>query len=293
MWHLGLQNNNMVYSLARKQFSDDIKIMYLTDNSEHETYYLISPHFSDLPDEEYEKAYYKALSFVRLINGCLLLEGDSLLVSNNYLTYFEDSYNTMQKGKEVHGRSLLEYNQLVDPYENIQIKDIESTSYLANCLILVKNDDKVRRVIGLLYLYHRDNLYLLVNAYKIYEIICADLGIERKEKLYKKMRDSLPYDLAQYLNYFILGDFTHYANTLENSNGKEVTGIFSRHGQSKEVYDKKPLDTNELDLNLRNLINVWLRIKIKEQLGVSHKGNKYKTRNIVESMRDEDFIFNS
>ncbi|UZM97895.1 hypothetical protein OL548_23595 [Lysinibacillus sp. MHQ-1] len=56
MWHLGLTNNNKTYSLARQRFSSDIDIMYLTDNSEHETYYLISPHFSDLPEEDYEKS---------------------------------------------------------------------------------------------------------------------------------------------------------------------------------------------------------------------------------------------
>lgn len=284
-------DNSIAYGLARQSFSYDIGIMYLNDSSEKETYYLVSPHFSDLPKEEYEKAYYKALSFVRLINGCLLLEGDSLLVPDHYLTIFDDSYKTMHKENELHGRSLLEYAQLVDPYEKIQIKDLESTSYLANCLTLVKTDDKVRRVIGLLYLYHRDNLYLLVNAYKIYEIICADLGIERNARVYKKMRNSLPNDLAQYLDYFIVGDFTHYANTLESSNGTEVTGIFSRHGQSKDVYDKKPLDPNELDFNLRNLINAWLIEKIEKQLGVNHEGTNYTIRNIVESMKDEDYFF--
>lgn len=69
LWHLGLLDNDIAYTLARLHFSDDIKVMYLTDNSEHESYYLISPHFCDLPEEEYEKAYYKALSFVRLINA--------------------------------------------------------------------------------------------------------------------------------------------------------------------------------------------------------------------------------
>lgn len=129
----------------------------------------------------------------------MLLEGDSLLVADNYLIYFDDLYNdVLYRGKEVSGRSLMEYEQLVDPYENIQIKDLNSKFYLTNCLSMVKNDEKVKRVIGLLYLYHQDNLYLLVNAYKIYEIICADLGIERKEKPYKEMRSNLPEDLAQY-----------------------------------------------------------------------------------------------
>ena len=160
-------DNSIAYGLARQSFSYDIGIMYLNDSSEKETYYLVSPHFSDLPKEEYEKAYYKALSFVRLINGCLLLEGDSLLVPDHYLTIFDASYKTMHKENELHGRSLLEYAQLVDPYEKIQIKDLESTSYLANCLTLVKTDDKVRRVIGLLYLYHRDNLYQAVKWKKI------------------------------------------------------------------------------------------------------------------------------
>jgi len=250
--------------------------MSLPDYSEHETYYLISPHFSDLPDEEYEKAYYKALSFVRLINGCLLLKGDYLLLADNYLCDFSDSYRSMRTGKEVYGRNLIEYGQFVNPFENIQIEDMKSNLYLANCLTMVKDDEKVRRVIGLLYLYHRDNLYLLVNAYKIYEIICADLGIPRNEKSYKKIRNDLPIpDMLPYLNYFILGNFTQYANTITSSDGTEVSGLFSRHGQSKDPYDKDPLDLNELDLNLRNLINEWLSIKIKNHIGVVHK-EKYE-----------------
>lgn len=267
MWHLGLTNNNKTYSLARQRFSSDIDIMYLTDNSEHETYYLISPHYSDLPEEDYEKAYYKALSFVRLINGCLLLTGDYLLQADNYLTNFDDSYTALRRGKEVYGRSLIEYEQIVNPFENIQIEDLESNSYLANCLTMVKHNQKVRRVIGLLYLYHRDNLYLLVNAYKIYEIILADLSIQRNAKEYKKIRTTLSKEILPYLDYFILGDFTHYANTTASSDGTEVTGIFSRHGESEKVYNKNPIDLKELDFNLRNLINSWLSIKIENQIG--------------------------
>ncbi|MGR6906133.1 hypothetical protein [Lysinibacillus sp. BSL11] len=278
MWHLGLSDNNITYSLARQNFSKDIQIMYLTDYSEHETYYLISPHFSDLPEEEYEKAYYKALSFVRLINGCLLLKGDNLLKVDNCLTDFDDSYNSLTRGKEVSGRNLIEYAQFVNPFENIKIEDLKSDLYLANCLTMVKNDEKVRRVIGLLYLYHRDNLYLLVNAYKVYEIICADLGIPREKRSYKKICNGLAIpDMLPYLDYFILGNFTHYANTITSSDGTEVSGLFSRHGQSKNVYDENPLDLNELDLNLRNLINTWLSIKIKNYIGVVHK-EKYEKR---------------
>lgn len=283
MWHLRLEDNNITYSLARQNFSNDISIIGLTDNSEHETFYLTSPHFSDLPIEEYEKAYYKALSFLRLINGCLLLKDDYLLhAADNRLTHFDDSYNAMRKGKEVYSRSLIEYEQLVNPFENLQIEDLESKSYLANCLTMVKNDQTVRRVIGLLYLYHRDNLYLLINAYKIYELIFADLGIERKEKSYKKMRNDLSPELLPYLDYFLLGDFKHYANTVASSDGTEMSGIFSRHGQSKDVYDKKPIDIKEFDLKLRNLINKWLSIKIENQIGVVHKED-YQSR-------DDDFF---
>lgn len=92
------------------------------------------------------------------------------------------------------------------------------------------------------------------------------------------------------MNYFIFGDFTHYANTIEDSSGTEVAGIFSRHGQSTKVYNKEPLNLKELDLNLRNLITAWLSVKIKKQLGVSHN-EKYQNRNIVEPMKDEDFYY--
>lgn len=272
MWHLGLTNNNKTYSLARQRFSSDIDIMYLTDNSEHETYYLISPHFSDLSEEEYEKAYYKALSFVRLINGCLLLTGDYLLQADNYLTNFDDSYTALRRGKEIYGRSLFEYEQIVNPFENIQIEDLESNSYLANCLTLVKNNQKVRRVIGLLYLYYRDNLYLLVNAYKIYEIILDDLSISKKG-IYKNNQAEFPNEMLPYLDYFISGDFTHYANSIVNSKGTEVTGLFSRHGASTNYYNKKPIDLIELDVNLRNLINTWLCLKIEK-----YNGNIFKVK---------------
>lgn len=270
MWHLGLSNNNITNILAKQQFSNDIQIITLLDNSEHETYYLKSPHFSDLPEEEYEKAYYKALSFVRLLNGCLLLKGDNLLKVDNYLSDFDESYSVLRKGKELYGKSLIEYKEFVNPFENIQIEDLERKIYLTDCLNLVKNDNKIRRVIGLLYLFHRDNLYLLVNAYKIYEIILADLGIQRKEKEYKKIRNALSRDLLPYLDYFILGDFTHYANTIASTDGKEVSGIFSRHGDSESVYNKNPIDLGELDLKLRNLINKWLSIKIEDYNGNVH-----------------------
>lgn len=297
MWHLGLTSNNITFSLSRRAFSNEISVMPLTDNSEHETFYLISPHFSKLSESEYEKAYYKALSFVRLINGCLLLKGDSLLLADNYLTYFNDSYTAMRSENAPPGRSLVEYEQLVNPYEDLQISDRESKTYLDNCLTMVKNDEKVRRVIGLLYLYHRDNLYLLVNAYKIYEIILVDLGfpVKGKEKWFKKakMNNDLPQEILPYLdclNYLISGDFTHYANTITNSDGTDVTGILSRHGESDQFYNKTPLNLGELDMNIRNLVNGWLSVKIKDQLGVTYE-EKYQSKSIIQPMSDYDYIF--
>ena len=189
--------------------------------------------------------------------------------------------NPVWIGSEVSGKSLIEYREFVNPFENLQIEDLKSKSYLVDCLIMVKNDEKVRRVIGLLYLYHRDNLYLLVNAYKIYEIILADLGIQRNEKEYKKIRNDLTHDLSPYLDYFILGDFTHYANTIASSDGTEVSGIFSRHGESQSVYNKNPLDLRELDLNLRNLINKWISIKVEGYNGNVHK-EEYINRNVFD-----------
>lgn len=265
MWHLGLQSNNRAFWLSKNHFSNDIRVVGVLDNSEHETFYLFSPHFSYMTDEEYEKAYFRAIAMVRLINGCILLNNNYLLYPDDHLTDFPESYSRMVRGSIVSGKSLMEYEQFINPFDDLNINDIKGGTYFIRCLTLVRKNSTVRRVIGLLYLYYRDNLYSLVNSYKIYEIILGDLEIPKNKKDYKAMHNTLDFETKRYLDYFIIGNFTHYANTLVNSTGNEVTGIFSRHGYNSNTYDGNPIDFNELDYNLKNLINRWLCLKIKEE----------------------------
>ncbi|MBP3950354.1 hypothetical protein [Bacillus suaedae] len=284
MWYLPIQSN-MLNSLAINNFSDDISIVGDYDvTGEVELYYLTSPHLKEYDLENHELAYYRAKALIRLLNSIILLTNNYAIDYNSRIL-FEDKHGIRPVPPRKNDFTIVEYNQLFSPFSNLMFEQSStlSTNYIGDFISLAKEEDIVLETLMFFSLSTLDVLYFFINVYKIYENITYNLEIPKNKNAYNKIRDNLDPDLRKYLDFFLLGSFSQFANS------KEGTGIFSRHGESHVPYDKEALDFNEIDYNIRNLIIAWLNDKLRAK-----KGRYYKityNKRPVEAMRDSDYEF--
>lgn len=275
MWGLHIQSS-MGFSMARQSFSNDLYIFSTVDYSESETYFLGSPHLDSIAESDSDQAFYRAKALIRLLNGCLLLSGDLTFSYDENICFISSNRAVTSYSIRKNGLNIVEYEELVNPFDSdIEIKEIAEECYFRDCIILAKENPLIRQAIVFLVLSKMDVLYFLTNTYKIFEIIFSDLNIPQNKKTYKnKLRENFPEGIRTYLDFFMMGDFKHYVNS------EKGAGILSRHGSTNDPYHKDPINLKDIDFNIRNLINHWLRIKMKERFGY------YYT---VEYRKDEDY----
>ncbi|MDF1995800.1 hypothetical protein [Peribacillus frigoritolerans] len=284
MWGLYVQSS-MSFSMARKSFSNDLYIFSTFDNSEHETYFLGSPHLDSIAESDSDQAYYRAKALIRLLNGCLLLRGDLTFTYDEDICFFRPNSVIKAYSNRKNDLSIVEYEELVNPFgSNVEVKEQAEQSYLRDCLILAKENPLIRQTIVFLVLSKLDALYFLTNTFKIYEIILSDLGINKNKATYKReLQNNFPEGIRKYIDFFLLGNFKEYVNS------EKGAGILSRHVSTNQPYDKAPLDLEEIDSNIRNFINHWLRIKMQERFGYYYTVEYKPSRE--EYMKDEDYDF--
>lgn len=281
MWGLQLYSS-MGMGFSTKSFSDDLYVFRISDYSEHETFYLGSPHLDDIPLEQSDLAYYRSKAFMRILNGCLLLSNNSIFDFGDEIRIFEENGDS----RRVHFRksdfTIMEYEELINPFTDKEIIDTRAgKSPLRDCLILAKEDPIVRQSIICLSLANLDALYFLTNIYKIYENVFLDINIPKnsQSREFRNFCDENP-EFAPYLKFFV-EKFAHYANSEKGS------GILSRHGNGRSEYEGDPLDFGDIDFNARQLMNYWLRLKMADRFGYYFK-LEYK-KPVQIALRAEDF----
>lgn len=286
MWCLSV-SSSLAFSMSRTSFSDDFYIFSTFNYSEEESFYFGSPHLNEIPKEDSELAYYRAKALINLVNGCLLLDANLILGFENEILWIEN--DIIRGGFRMNYQSdIREYEELVNPFvTDLSVREHSRPSYMRECLLLVKEEPIVRQSILCLLLSKQDALYFLTNVYKIYENIFMDLGIPKNAGSYKANHQNLfpaGSGLREHLDYFLLGNFAQYVNSVEGS------GILSRHGHSNTPYrDREPLDLKEIDVKIRNLINCWLQKKIEERFNISYNFRFENRRS--EFTLDEDYNF--
>lgn len=284
MWGLEI-HSSMSFAMSRKSFSDDLFFFSTINNSEQETFYLGSPHMNIISKDNPEKAYYRAKALVRLLNGCLLLTDDLTFGFDDQICFINSNEVIQTFSYRKNDLQIAEYEELVNPFNTeLVVKERAEQGYIRDCLILAKEDKLVRNTLLSLVLSKLDVLYFLINTYKIYENIMFDLGIPKKEKIYKReFQGNIPEGLRTYIDYFLLGDFTHYVNS------EQGAGILSRHGDSDIQYNKAALDLGEIDWKIRNLINHWLREKMKVRFKYYYN-NEYTPKNENFDLLTDDYF---
>lgn len=286
--------------------SNHFNVITFWDYSEHETYYFSSPHLSNIPTSEPSLAFFRAKALLRILNGILMLDNQPQIVFDPTSIDIYKNYDLVSSYPITHD-SQLEYKELQEPFQ----KDLEPT-YNENQLIynnnaievdffeLAYNQDLIKEVLILFSLSKVNSLYILTNASKIVETIDYDLDIPKKEKPRKqKIKElkeetsiNLSIDFWRAFDFFKSSDrggFSHFVNTRDGS------GIFARHGASKETYKDKKGDQlpfisfEKIEENLRTLMFEWINYRLLKSKGYRYPLLEKKSR-IVE-LSDDVFDF--
>ncbi|GAF18888.1 hypothetical protein JCM19046_3499 [Bacillus sp. JCM 19046] len=240
--------------------------------SENELYYMTSPHLESIEINQRKLAYYKAKSLLNLLNSayCLynrypITTNDQLILDNQYEKKGFSEGIVQEKFDEID-----EYEALFTPFNLVDsklIEEKEDTSYLlAEVIDLAYTDEIVREVLILFGLSRRNKLYLLINLYKIIELIEYDNIKHFNTDNLKDAVKLMPEVLTE--AYGNVKKFSGYMNTHSESK------YLSRHGPPKSSGRdyKGPRPTiDEVMINTSNLIITWIHLKIYYKTGRQFK----------------------
>lgn len=282
--------------------SNHFNFITFWDYSEHETYYFSSPHLSNIPTSEPSLAFFRAKALLRILNGILMLNNQPQIVFDSTSIEIYKNYDLVSSHFITHD-SQLEYKELQNPF----LKNLEATynkKQLAynqkdskvDFFDLAYQEDLIKEVFILFSLSKVNSLYVLTNTSKIVETIEYDLGIPQKGNLRKQkiktLKDELNDDFWSAFDFFNskeTGGFSHFVNTRDGS------GIFARHGATKETYkDKKGnhlpiISFKKIEANIKILISEWANYKLLKAKGYRYHTNQQNNR--IGKIEDEDFYF--
>ena len=211
-----------------------------------------SPHADILEEDETTRACMRLKTLIRLANGIsLTIRGEPL----HYLdSFYYHKTNTIKHANWNHDPSII-MNEFICPFDENVIKQIESTNTTKRTISidyaeLVVKDPFARDLMLFLSLALEDELYMLINMYKIIEIIEGTVGKQLSE-------DANFNKKYKFESYRQLNNFSKYMNT------KKASGTQSRHGFSKE--DKKavikiPTYNKLVDISIK-AVSEWMSYK--------------------------------
>ena len=228
-----------------------------------------SPHLNVLGKDEEIRACARLESLFRLVNGLSLLTRGSPIYSRKRFFYHSD-HNMIETWRKQDSTIFLE--ELNNPFEESVLKEIEienekrpiKNTVCTDYAELIVKDNLVREAVLLLTLSLEDELYLLVNAYKIYEIISNDMGFQKREGdekgAAKKRKDEITekYPFASFLD---LEGLTGYINN------KGASGFLCRHGHSNKETKITAPPYNEIVEIIIKAISEWLNYKCLMKFG--------------------------
>lgn len=256
MWKLRIQSV-LAKWLSIHDFSEHIAIMGESDNSEHETFFMVSPHLDTLRsfDSDSSEAYYKSKVLLSILNAALRLDNKHPIIERYLCFQFPDGViNT----PHIVNDPVVHLQQLQNPFEHsASIQTAREKGRLGKIISLAHNDDLVREALVLFDLSMPDSmqLYFLINVYKICENI--EFDFTHNINIHPKVAQAEQSDMVSALTPFRNGGVVrHYINTRAGS------GMQARHGATTKLFTKSaPTFQEVLDLTT-TLINTWLDVRI-------------------------------
>lgn len=217
-----------------------------------------SPHVDVLPESQEIRAYARTKTLLRLVSGLSLILRECPVHSLNSFYYHK---NERMKQIYENKNTTIAFQELINPFDTSVILKVKANmapfyeftpNRRTDYAELIVTDSLVREVILLLSLAFEEDLYLLVNTYKILETLRNDLEFKVKSgKLVpNKISEQYSFD-----NLFKLQQFTGYINNRGSS------GILSRHGYTgKETQITAPSYDDIFDTLVKS-IKEWLNYK--------------------------------
>lgn len=233
-----------------------------------------SPHVNILEKSQSTRAFARMSTLLRLINGLSLITRGQPIYSLKRFSYHEKQF--MEDVSKNHDSSII-LEELGNPFDDTVIEEIENESFMNNNTVftdyaeLIIKDELVREVILLLSLSMEEELYLLINAYKIYEIIRNDMRFEqqsRDKKREAKLRKDIITEEFPFTSFLQLEDLTGYINN------KGASGLLCRHGFSNREKKIKAPSYDEIVDIIIIAISEWISYKSHVKFGRLYKTSK-------------------
>ncbi|WP_367899820.1 hypothetical protein [Bacillus pseudomycoides] len=220
-----------------------------------------SPHADVLNEDETTRACTRLKTLIRLANGIsLITRGEPL----HYLdTFYHHKSNTMKHASWDHNRSVI-MKELIYPFDEDVIQRIESNTTTkkrtaaVDYAELVVTDPIAMELILFLSLALDDELYILINIYKIYETINNTVGQQINDANFKAKYKFESYRKLKKLNKYI--------------NTRKAAGPQSRHAfnEKDEKADIKiPKYEDVVDLAIKST-SEWMSYQCYIQFGREH-----------------------
>ncbi|WP_041488940.1 hypothetical protein [Bacillus pseudomycoides] len=214
-----------------------------------------SPHVNILNEGEDTRACMRLKTLMRLANGIsLITRGEPI----HYLDVFYQHKDNMIKPAYWDHDSSIMIEELIYPFDENVIQCVESNTTKTrktrtiDYAELVVKDNLVQEVVLLLTLAMEDELYLLINSYKILEIIRNDMGFKVNDGKLVENDVSEKYTVEKI---FELQGLAGYINN------KGASGIFSRHGFSKKETKLEAPSYNTIVDIIIIAISEWMNYK--------------------------------
>lgn len=249
---------------------------------------LSSRHVDAICEEEASTAYAKLKTIYRLVNGLSMLNRGRRTNAVEQLSLHE---GIRRKPVDIKHDKEIMFQELLNPFIKEVVDEIDKErdegSYYEVCkdtdyVELIVKDDLIREAVLLLSLTIEDEFYLLVNAYKILEIIRNDMGFKQKDGSLVEDENSKKYSFE---NVFELQEYAGYMNN------KGASGLLSRHGFSKKNKEMTaPKYDDFIDLVIKS-VSEWINYKCIVHFGRTYPTAKGLYRFKVSSMTDEDLQF--
>lgn len=224
---------------------------------------LESPHVNVLKRHESTRAYARLTTLLRLVNGLRMLRDNDRIVAETTL-YYDNGFNI--RGERYSEDLDIILEELSYPFDEDVLSRLEKRDKNSepdrykDYLQLIIDEPIVREVIILLTLAEEQVIYLLINAYKIFENINTDLGL--KTSNYKN-ENNLPNGLFDSL--LQIKNYTQYMNSRDGS------GYLCRHGATKIPAPAKIPTREEIRTALISAIDEWLNYKCTMTFGRTYR----------------------
>ncbi|WP_160036918.1 hypothetical protein [Paenibacillus sp. An7] len=245
-----------------------------------------SKHVACLDLAEKDRAAIRLKTLLRYISGLRLMKNLEYIHPDSQLYYVtRDRIIQVESSPEIGLEMLLD--ELSNPFDTNSIDGfiprdakMEPNADLDFIQILI-DEPLARENILLFTLAYENNLNLLVNTYKIYENVKADLQVQTNNgkviirgeiKYPQELIDSITqiYKLAQFIN------------------SKTASGLLSRHGTGNTPAPDKLPTINEVVEHLRGLVYNWMNYRCSLRFGRNYI-LKERREEKESLLTDEDF----